>query len=374
MKIAQITRYFYPIVGGQQNYVKSLLDIMHNHKIKSTVFQPHITSSQTTENVFFTKPILLTYRALNFFTNYEWFLFNLELRFVKNELSKYDILLLHYSFHYNSVKNHPKVIILSHGILWSNKLNTYFDKKLKDNDFSILKNKNVWLVANDTNYLRTIGIDVKAQTQYFKEIRPKIWFIPNAINTQYFKPDNTVKKNNIVLIPRNIREDRGIDLAIRSFKIFSEKHPDYELHIAGGPLFGKYFEYCKHLVLSLNLTQKVVFKGFVSAEEIKECYLKSKMCIIPTIEKEGTSLSALESMACGTPVVATNIGGLLDLPCLHCETDQFDLAQKMEILIADYEYYVSYQKSSVCEIFNMENWQEAWIKVLTTVSNTPASK
>jgi len=52
----------------------------------------------------------------------------------------------------------------------------------------------------------------------------------------------------------------------------------------------------------------------VSPEELRELYRRADVVLIPSVTSSGTqentSIAALEAMACGTPVVATDIGGL----------------------------------------------------------------
>jgi glycosyltransferase involved in cell wall biosynthesis len=93
-------------------------------------------------------------------------------------------------------------------------------------------------------------------------------------------------------------------------------------------------------------------------------YNSAIMTLIPSLRREGTSLSALESMACGTPVVSTNVGGLVDLPTLQTEPIAEDLADKMVYLINNYDEFKTTQMKAVTINFNLENWEKAWLSVI----------
>ncbi len=86
--------------------------------------------------------------------------------------------------------------------------------------------------------------------------------------------------------------------------------PDVRLAIAGiGPERGA----LEALASRLGLTDRVTFLGRVRDEDLPALYAAGDLCVVPTRELEGFGYVALESYAAGTPVVATAVGGLIDL-------------------------------------------------------------
>jgi glycosyltransferase involved in cell wall biosynthesis len=59
----------------------------------------------------------------------------------------------------------------------------------------------------------------------------------------------------------------------------------------------------------MGLTRRVAFTGKISAEDLREQYTSAQVTVVPSLY-EGFGLPAAESMACGTPVVATRSGAL----------------------------------------------------------------
>ena len=66
-------------------------------------------------------------------------------------------------------------------------------------------------------------------------------------------------------------------------------------------------------VAELGIGGSVRFLGRVSDEDLVSCYQAADVSVVPTVELEGFGLVVLESLACGTPVVATEIGGLPEI-------------------------------------------------------------
>ncbi|MEI7595853.1 MAG: glycosyltransferase [Bacteroidota bacterium] len=367
IKVCHVSMYYDPIVGGQESYIKTFISSTSNI-IENSVIQSTQEGVNNLKNVKYTRYFWYTYKLKKIIFNFDWYIFNIQLLLNKKWLSQFDVLICHYFFHYPFVMWHPKVIVLSHGVLWDNSKLTLFDRFHKITLKFFKKKKHV-LVANDTEFLREIGLKINAGTSFFEEIQKKNWFFPNTINPSVFKNDKSIVKEKIILLPRNIRYDRGIHIAIESFSIFEKNNKDFVLIVAGS--FGAkfYFDYCKELVEKLNLQTKVNFIGSVTQNELIELYNKSTMTIIPSIAKEGTSLSALESMMCGTPVVSTNIGGLKDIPCLHCNPDVNSLTIGMTELLENIEQETINQFENVHNYFTTEKWTNMWVYLINKLKH-----
>lgn len=82
------------------------------------------------------------------------------------------------------------------------------------------------------------------------------------------------------------------------------------LVLAGGK--GWFFDEIFHLVQHLGLTQQVRFPGFVPEAELPDWYRAAQLFVYPS-RLEGFGLPVLEAMACGTPVVCSRVGSLLEI-------------------------------------------------------------
>ena len=65
----------------------------------------------------------------------------------------------------------------------------------------------------------------------------------------------------------------------------------------------------KQLVKDLNISDDVIFTGYVSEDALAKYYRASDLFVMPTKYLEGFGLSTVEAMASGLPVIGTNVGG-----------------------------------------------------------------
>ena len=364
MRITQVSLFYLPVRGGQEVYVSNLDRILRENNLSTQVIQLSARGADRRDNVI-TLPCIWGLGRLWF--DLKWVLFNIELSLLmKRTLRQSDVIISHYPFHYPALKWHEKVVVVSHGVDWQIPPHTIVDK-YKAYSARLCREHGACIVANDTHFLRSVGYDVRSATSYFQEVNTNTWFIPNCVDTERFRPIAS-NRENIILVPRNIRRVRGIHLAIESFRLFVKRNRDFTMHIVGGPLMGSYYKYCLSLVKKYDLTQKVIFWGSVHWDELVEYYNRSKLTLIPTLELEGTSLSALESMACKTPVVSTNVAGLNDLPTLKAEPTAESISHKMQEALADWEAIRKSQYDQTLATFNLNNWERAWLSVINRVT------
>ena len=86
------------------------------------------------------------------------------------------------------------------------------------------------------------------------------------------------------------------------------KRQDITLLVAGRMGPRSYREYVEAMVKSLGLENNVRFLGYVQHNKLPLLYNAADLTVVPSYS-EGGPLVTPESLACGTPVVATNVGG-----------------------------------------------------------------
>jgi len=110
-----------------------------------------------------------------------------------------------------------------------------------------------------------------------------------------------------VLAVRRLVRRMGLEDLITAMLTVRERVPEILLLIAGkGPLA----EALSARVQALGLKNSVRLLGFVSDEELPLAYRAADLTVVPTVALEGFGLIAVESLAAGTPVLVTPVGGL----------------------------------------------------------------
>jgi D-inositol-3-phosphate glycosyltransferase len=114
----------------------------------------------------------------------------------------------------------------------------------------------------------------------------------------------------VVLFVGRLQPLKGADLAVRALAEVRARNA--QLVIVGGPSGpdGANEVTALHaLVAQLGLDQRVHFVAPQPHEQLVEYYRAADVCVVPS-HTESFGLVALEAAACGTPVVAADVGGL----------------------------------------------------------------
>ncbi len=111
----------------------------------------------------------------------------------------------------------------------------------------------------------------------------------------------------ILLAVRRLVHRVGLGPLIEALDTIRRHVPGILLMIAGkGPLRASLQQKAR----SLDLTEHVQFLGFVPDADLPTTYRAADLSVMPTQGLEGFGLSAVESLAAGTPVAVTPVGGL----------------------------------------------------------------
>jgi glycosyltransferase involved in cell wall biosynthesis len=212
-----------------------------------------------------------------------------------------------------------------------------------------------------------MGLNVAPGGEGFREVAPGKWYIPNCVDERVFSPGVADVRSPVyghILVPRNIYHNRGVDLAVEAFARIATQIHGTDLIIVGEPSQPEAVAAVNEAIHRHHLQYRVTLAGGAPWEAMPELYRAALITVIPSRCGEGTSLSALESMSCGTPVVSTNAGGLPDLPCIHARADADDLAAKMLAACREAEKLGRAQLAAVRERHDRKSWAAAWLRVI----------
>lgn len=179
----------------------------------------------------------------------------------------------------------------------------------------LFKNQISRLVLRHADAVVALTEDMKKSLQRF--CNREIYIIPNGIELDRFinlpKKEETLSRigindqENIILFVGRLCYVKGVEYLIRAMNIIvNKKNKKVKLIIIGD---GEERQNLEKLTKELNLGNNVIFLGKIPNEKIAEFMASSDVFVLPSLS-EGFPSVILEAMACGLPIVATNVGGI----------------------------------------------------------------
>lgn len=154
--------------------------------------------------------------------------------------------------------------------------------------------------------------------RYYGADRAKVHTIPCGVDLERFHPKDPAAARQRLGLPLHspillwvgrLEKLKGVDILISAVAQLDER--DFTLLIVGGD------ERADGLKAELQAQAKVTgiaenvrFVGAVKHEDLPDYYSAADVCVVPSYY-ESFGLVAVEAMACGTPVVASRVGGLV---------------------------------------------------------------
>lgn len=161
--------------------------------------------------------------------------------------------------------------------------------------------------------------------------------INKSISKKIIKNKYGIPECDFILYVGGFSPRKNISGLLHAFKLLTEKKStNLKLVIAGrkGPSFEKY----KIMAQKLGLSDKVIFPGFISTNDMPYLYNSAKLFVYLSFY-EGFGLPPIEAMACGIPVVASNVTSLpeilKDSAVLVDPFDDFKIYEALDKSLAD---------------------------------------
>ena len=136
----------------------------------------------------------------------------------------------------------------------------------------------------------------------------KLVTIKLGFDAKYLYPKPITKKDYFLIVGRH-NPHKNLARVLKAFSLFKIK--SYKLLIIG-PSDPRYTPRLKKIANELGISSKCIWKDWVSEEERLLLLNQCRGLIIASLW-EGFGLPALEAMACGTPVIASNRGALPEI-------------------------------------------------------------
>ena len=147
----------------------------------------------------------------------------------------------------------------------------------------------------------------------------------NGVDTQLFSPVTLTEKQSlkrsllghtdrfVVFCPRRWAPTKGILYLARAIRTLNTRFGESKfLFVFAGNDYRGFPQYIAEVDAQLRGMNNVVKLGNLSVEQIASYYRAADLVVIPSL-MEAVSLAALEAMASGTPVLATEVGGMPEI-------------------------------------------------------------
>ncbi|OUL22313.1 glycosyltransferase family 4 protein [Nostoc sp. 106C] len=249
-------------------------------------------------------------------------LWSIRTNFKKTRVGKPDAINLHFALYSFPILDIlPKEVPITfnfHGP-WASESQEEVDNQI----LSVLLKR--WLIEKST-YKRCDRFIVLSKAfgkilhQQYQVPWKKIHIIPGGVDVNKFQanlsPQEARNKlgwpdsRQILFTSRRLVYRVGLDKLLEALAIIKPKIPDVWLAIAGR---GHIQAALQQQAKELGLEDNVKFLGFLPDEQLPLAYQAADLTIMPSQSFEGFGLAIVESLACGTPVLCTPVGGMPEI-------------------------------------------------------------
>lgn len=311
MKVLMVTPFYYPIVGGTESFIENISIKLNEKRILTDIMTFNIDQTWkpwsinqlkkskiekvNTVNVIKIPALTLLPTRILFRTNF------IPGRFL-NKLEDYDIIHFHNDIDlsfplFSRSVNKPKIfhchcLGITYNSYKQNPLNKRILKKIAD----------VYIVQSISILKLLVNLDI---------LEEKIRVLPNAIDTEKFRPSEENKIENLLLFVGRLDPKKGLCVLLKALKHVKTK---VQLVIIGPPSRPWFYKKILALIKETNRStiHKVTYLGAHKPEEILKWYQKASIFVCPSLS-ESFPVVNLEALATATPVIATNVGAIREV-------------------------------------------------------------
>ncbi|MEL1263981.1 glycosyltransferase [Pseudoxanthomonas putridarboris] len=149
----------------------------------------------------------------------------------------------------------------------------------------------------------------------------KVRVIIDGVDKQVFRPGpKEDARRRLGLDPRrrhllfigNLLDVKGVDILLHACRVLKGQRGDWQLHLVGD---GKRRGALARLAESLDIHEQVVFHGSLPHHTLPTWLQAADLFVLPS-RSEGIPNVLLEASACGTPYVASAVGGIPEIAAL----------------------------------------------------------
>jgi glycogen(starch) synthase len=173
-----------------------------------------------------------------------------------------------------------------------------------------------WLVAEAERVVTCSAYMREQVARHLGADEDRLEAIPNEVDVGAFADDAPPVRAELwpadrplLLFAGRLEYEKGVQTLLEALPVLDDLAPGAGLVVAGD---GTYRSTLEDLSRSLGLERRVRFEGFVEEDRLRSLYAAADVAVVPSLY-EPFGLVALEAMASGTPLVASDTGGLREI-------------------------------------------------------------
>ncbi len=311
MKIIQTPARFYPFIGGVENYVYNLSQVLAELGQDVKVICANEPGGRTSESIGGVKVKRLRYICKIANTNITP---GLPLALLGED---FDIVHAHlptpWSADWSAIaaRARGKPLVLTYH-------NDIVGKGFEGRIAGLYNFTGLQLLLKASSKIIITQPKYISSPNYLKSYKNKAQVVPIGVDINRFRPrgdDKEGSKEGKVLFFLGLLDRfhryKGLDYLLEAMAAVKKQMPDVKLIVGGsGDLQGYYMD----MAVRLGLSKNVDFLGHLSDEALPECYNRCDAFILPSVssEQEGFGIVLLEAMASAKPVISTEIVGVAE--------------------------------------------------------------
>jgi D-inositol-3-phosphate glycosyltransferase len=182
---------------------------------------------------------------------------------------------------------------------------------------------------------------------YYNAQPDKVGVVPCGVNMELFCPVDRLsarrslglKDEKTLLFVGRIDPLKGISQLLKTIPLLKNPETSRLVVIGGDENSKAEVEGLKKLAAGLGIGDRVTFQGLIKQDRLPYYYSAADVCVVPSYY-ESFGLVPLESLACGTPVVATDVGDLKNIirqgetGCIVADNSPEKLAANIDSILA----------------------------------------
>ena len=153
--------------------------------------------------------------------------------------------------------------------------------------------------------------------QHYGASPSKIAIIPCGVNLDLFQPIDkgiarkrlSLNHEKVILCVGRIDPLKGLDQLLKALTHLNGNEAPALMVVGGDQHSQNEVQGLQRMVRELHIEDQVSFVGSVAQERLPLFYSAADICVIPSYY-ESFGMVALESLSCGTPILATDVGGI----------------------------------------------------------------